>query len=235
MLLDLLAHRLLRARVAARRDAGKHPLQHDSRQRIAVGEVPVGRKRQLARAVGRPHSRALDPYATTAERHLARLVAVAHGNSLRVVLALRAHDLDHLFLPFAEGIAGGNRPELVINWSPDGRRVVLFDRERLRLVDVATAADIPSQPGLTPAYAPVFLDAQTLVVLANCCIGRQQLVTIDVRSGAISPFVELSTPPEIIRRLKPGLLLTVAASGELALVSRGHTRVIARRITAAAG
>lgn len=137
-------------------------------------------------------------------------------------------------IPFAEGIVGGNRPELVINWSPEGQRVVLFDRKRLRLVDVATATDIPSQPALTPAYAPVFLDAYTLVVLANCCIGRQQLVTIDIRSGVIGSFAELSAPPEIIRRLKPGLLLTVTASGELALVSRGRTRVIARGITAAA-
>ena len=46
------ADRLLSAPVAARRDAGKHPLQHHPRQRIAVSEVPVGHKRQLAAAVG---------------------------------------------------------------------------------------------------------------------------------------------------------------------------------------
>ncbi len=36
--LDASADRLLRSRVAARRDAGKHPLQHDPREQITIGE-----------------------------------------------------------------------------------------------------------------------------------------------------------------------------------------------------
>ncbi len=41
-LLDLLADRFLRALVAARRNAGEHPLEHDRGQGVAVGEVAVG-------------------------------------------------------------------------------------------------------------------------------------------------------------------------------------------------
>jgi hypothetical protein len=58
--------------------------------------VPVGRKRHLAHPVGRPDSRALDPNAAIAERHLTRLAAVAHGDPIRV-LTLRTHHLDDFF------------------------------------------------------------------------------------------------------------------------------------------
>jgi hypothetical protein len=40
--------------------------------------------------------------------------------------------------------------------------------------------------------------------------------------------------PEIIRRLKPGVLFAVTTADQLALVSRGDSRVLARGITAAA-
>jgi len=50
----------------------------------------------LRAAVGAAHSGPLDRDAPAAQRHLARLVPVTHGRALRVVLALRAHDLDHL-------------------------------------------------------------------------------------------------------------------------------------------
>jgi hypothetical protein len=35
-----------------------------------------------------------------------------------------------------------------VNWSPDGRRVAVFDGTRIRLVDVATAQNLGSQPGV---------------------------------------------------------------------------------------
>jgi hypothetical protein len=70
---------------------------------------------------------------------------------------------------------------------------------------------------------------------ANCCIGPQLLVAVDIRSGANTPFAQVAAPPEIIRRLRPGLLLTVTAARKLVLVTREHTRVIASGITAVAG
>jgi len=93
-LLELGADRLLRAPVAAGRDAGEHPLQHDLGQRIAVGEVGVGPKRQLAVAIGAAGARPLDRHPAPAERHLARLVAVAHRDPIGILPAPRAYDLD---------------------------------------------------------------------------------------------------------------------------------------------
>lgn len=148
-------------------------------------------------------------------------------------------------IPLGPRVPLGTPPELVINWSPDGRAVAVFDGSRIRLVDVATASDVSSQPGVTgdaagsssrtPSLAPVFLDAHTLVVLADCCVGKQHLLAIDLRSGARTPFADLSSPTESVRRLGRGLLLTVTALDELAVVSSGHFRVIAKSITAAAG
>ena len=135
-------------------------------------------------------------------------------------------------------------PGLVINWSPDGRTIALFDGSTIRLVDAATATTLSSQPALpgyrpalgrTPPLAPVFLNASTLVVLVGCCIGRQQLAAVDLRSGALTPFARLSSPPANIRRLDRRRLLAVTAQNELVIVSRGHTRVFARGLVAAAG
>ena len=94
----VLADRLARAREAARRDAGEHLLEHHPRQRVAVGEVRIGRQRHLALAVGGPGPRPLDRDAPAAERDLAGLVAVTHRGAVRVVLALRADDLVDLLL-----------------------------------------------------------------------------------------------------------------------------------------
>jgi WD40 repeat protein len=139
----------------------------------------------------------------------------------------------------------GTPPELVINWSPDGRRIAIFDGSTIRIVDVANRRDVTAQPAIPSdpvrpgerdtSLAPVFLDANTLVVLADCCIGRQRLVAVDLRSGARTPFAGLSSPAESIRRLKQRRLLTVTALNELAVVSRGRTRVLAKRVITAAG
>src|SRR5207244_445765 len=104
----------------------------------------------------------------------------------------------------------------------------VFDGDRIRLVDVASARNVMSQPSVeggsnyTPPLSPAFLDANTLVVLADCCIGSQHLVAVDLRSGARDPFAVLSSPVENIRRLRSGRFLTVTALNQLALVSRGH-------------
>ena len=97
------------------------------------------------------------------------------------------------------------------------------------------APDVPSQPGIpgNTGLAPVFLDAHTLVVLADCCIGRQHLIAVDLRSGARTAFAEISSPAENIQRSKAGVLLAVTALQELVLVTRGHARVIAGGIYAA--
>ena len=214
-------------------------LKSEQPARLYEVDLATGRKRQIANAV----SPALSPDKT-------RLAYVTTQVRAEIVYrtALVVRDLRNRLaraIPLGPDVPLGTPPELVINWSPDGRAVAVSDGSRIRMVDVASAVDVPSQPGIpgdapstgthTPWAAAVFVNAETLVVLADCCIGRQHLLAIDLRSGASTPFAELSSPTENIRRLKPGLLLTVTALNELALVSRGSARVIAHGITAAAG
>jgi hypothetical protein len=91
--LDVLTDGFLRTRVPPRRHAGEHPLEHDTTQRIAIGEVLVGRQRHLLAVVGAAHPRALHRHASAAERHAAVLMAVTHRAAIGVVAALRTDDL----------------------------------------------------------------------------------------------------------------------------------------------
>jgi hypothetical protein len=129
----------------------------------------------------------------------------------------------------------GTPPELVINWSPDARRIAVFDGSVIRLVDVATATTVESQPSIPGGrgLAPVFLDRQTLVVLTNCCIGRQHLIAIDLRSGARTPFAEIDSPIENVRRVNSQTVLVVTALHRLVRVAPGRARVLGKRILAA--
>src|SRR4029079_2632815 len=79
--------------------------------------------------------------------------------------------------------AGGTPPELLVNWSPDGSRVAIYDGSRIRLVEVRTASDVTSQPLGPRGLAPAFLTNRTMIVLANCCIGHQRLVSVSLDSG----------------------------------------------------
>src|SRR5581483_6048527 len=97
-LLDLGTDRLLHAPVAARRDAGKHPLQHRARQRITIAEVLVRPQPYLRAAVGAARPWPLDRDAATAECHLAALMAVPYSSALPVVLPFRPDDLVDFFL-----------------------------------------------------------------------------------------------------------------------------------------
>ncbi len=138
-------------------------------------------------------------------------------------------------LALAPNVPLGTPPELVINWSPDGRRIALFDGSRIRIVDALSATDVPMQPARPPGeLAPVFADRNTLVVLTGCCIGPQRLVAVDLRSGRHTSFATLSSPVEQVRRVSTSRLLVVTALRELVVASRGHVRVIARRVAAAA-
>jgi hypothetical protein len=93
----LRADRLARAGAAPRREPGQHLLEHVPAEGIARSEVLVGAKRQLVSAVGASDSRPPDCDAPSAERHLARLVPVANGGTLGVVLTPGADDLVDLF------------------------------------------------------------------------------------------------------------------------------------------
>jgi len=95
---DLLADRLARPRVAARRDAREHALEHHVAEPVARGEVPIGLKLDLVLAVGAARPRPADRHPPPTERDLAVLVPVPHRAAVRQVLALRADDLVDLGL-----------------------------------------------------------------------------------------------------------------------------------------
>jgi hypothetical protein len=202
----------------------------DGQARLYEIDLATGAKSQLASAI----SPALSPDLTRlAYVSTDRRVDVVYRTAL-IIRELRTGRAKSI--PLGPDVPMGTPPELVINWSPDGRRIAIFDGDRIRLVDVANANDVMSQPSVPrPSLAPVFLNGHSLAVLADCCTGRQHVVALDLRSGARRAFVTLSSPPENVRRLRSGLLLTVTALNELALVSRRHFRVIARAITAATG
>jgi len=135
-------------------------------------------------------------------------------------------------IPFAPPVTAGTPPEWITNWSPDGTQIALVSGEKTMLVEPATAATVGSQAPIAGS-APAFLNENALVVLANCCIGRQLLDTVDLQTGVRTPFAHLSSPTEFIRRVAPGRFLILTALRELVIVERGRTRVIARGLSSA--
>jgi WD40 repeat protein len=223
---------------ADRRHAFASVLRSDRPARLYRIDLATGARRVVANAISpalSPNRKQLAYVSTRVRSYNVELAAL-------VVRDLRTGRTRSISL--GPGVPLGTPPELVINWSPDGRRLAVFDGRRVRLVVVATARDVGSQPTIpgVPSVssprrwlAPVFIDARTLVVLVDCCIGRQHLVAVDLRSGAQRPFARLSSPIQTVRRLTPGRLLAVTELNELALVRRGATRVVAGGMTAAAG
>ena len=97
-LVDVAADRLTGPRVAARRDAGQHPLEHHVGELVTRREVRIGIQLDLALAVGGPGARPADRHPAAPERDLAALVAVADRGAVAIVSALRADDLVDLGL-----------------------------------------------------------------------------------------------------------------------------------------
>jgi hypothetical protein len=203
-------------------------LATEAGSRLYLVNLATGTKRRFASAI----SPAMSPGRT----HIAYLSVVRrrdiHYKDALVVRSLRTRRVRTIPLSAREAI--GTPPENVINWSPDGRRIAIYDNGSIRIVTVG-ARRLELSPPVAPRslMAPVFIDRNRLVALANCCIGRQRLVTINLRSGSRHPFAVLPAPPETIRRLRDGVLLVTTASGALMIVSHRHTTVIARGVTAA--
>lgn len=135
-------------------------------------------------------------------------------------------------IPLAPPVTAGTPPEWITNWSPDGTQIALVVGGKTMLVEPATAATVGSQASITGS-APAFLNENALVVLANCCIGRQRLDTVNLQTGVRTPFAHLSSPTEFIRRVAPGRFLILTALRELVIVERGRTRVVRREVSSA--
>src|SRR4051794_9852032 len=92
-MVDLIADRLTRPRVAARAHAGQHPFEHHIAEPVARREVRIALQLDLVLAVRRSGARPADRHAPPSERDLTGLMAVAHRSAIRVVAALWADDL----------------------------------------------------------------------------------------------------------------------------------------------
>jgi hypothetical protein len=136
---------------------------------VAIGEVFVGLQRQLVLAVDGPSPRPadLDPPATERDRPI--LVAVANRDSVRVVPALRAHDVVdlrfHQLGQYAEPDADAQREQTLLR-CPDqlAERLLHALREhglrhgRLRDRYVATHGGSSFDLGRSPVTLPCEAD-----------------------------------------------------------------------------
>ena len=103
-----------------------------------------------------------------------------------------------------------------------------------RPVGTSTVASPPMQTTAT-SQTPVYLDANTLVVVYDCWTGYSHLNAFDLRTGKRGAFARLHGPPVDIIRIGTGRLLVVTAAKLLVVASRGHTQQLATRISAATG
>jgi hypothetical protein len=170
-LVDACADRLAGAGVAARGDAGEHPLQHDRGQLVSRGEVAVGDQLDLVLAVGGAGARPAHRHAPAAEGHLAVLVAVTHRGALRDVRALRADDLADLGLQqlvqHPESDAHAHRKQPVLRRADELAERVAHRRGQ---------PSMPSWSAATGAAATVFM-----------AVGPPVLVDFDSHSPRSQP------------------------------------------------
>ena len=196
--------------------------------------LPSGQAREITKGM----SPAVSPDGT---RLAYWKVEVAVDIPYRTALVVRTLSTgDETEYPLSKPAVVETPPGMIINWSPDGTRVVLVGDEGIELVDLKSDRGVPTKgvPGdRTPTgshhLAPVFLDSNTLVVLENCCIGEQHLVTLDLGTGARGDFATVAGPPEAVRRTEDGDLLITTAANVLLRVRSGQVRGVGRGYAAA--
>lgn len=193
--------------------------------------LSTGRKKLLAHGFGAALNPARTKLAYVAVHTPTPYRGFPYETAL-VIRDLRTHKTESI--PLTTHPPPGVPPENVINWSPDGTHIAILGDGYVRLVDVATARTVESQPRV-PGEAPVYLSDHVLVVLSNCCAGGQQhLTAINLQSYAQHNFATISSPDQNVWRIAPGTLLLEDALGELDIVSQHHVKVIATKIQAAA-
>lgn len=198
-----------------------------------IGDAPALFRVNLATGRGSRFADATSAAVSPSGTRVAYLSTVRRNGFYRrdalVVRSLQGNDVRSISLGSTD-VAGS--PLDVINWSPDGRHIVVDDNG-FRVATLGSAGLELGPPIASDLVAPVFLDEHTLVGLANCCTGYQRLVTIDLRTGTRRPFAVVPGPPETIRRLRDGVLLVVTAANKLLVVSHNYKKLIATGVTAA--
>src|SRR3954453_6396790 len=115
---DVAADRLTGAGIAARGDAGQHPLEHHVGEPVARGEVRVRAQLDPPPPIDAARPRPAESDAPPAERDLTSVVAVPNRGTIRVMLALGADDLVdfrlHQLVQHAEPNADAERQQALL-------------------------------------------------------------------------------------------------------------------------
>jgi len=172
-------------------------------------------------------AKAISPSLSPDKTELAYVtVAIQDDIEYRTALVIRDLQTGNLrTIAFPPGVPMDTPPPIIINWSPDGHSIVVFDGTDTRIVNVASAQTVDSQPaipGAARAYAPVFVGPHTLVALLGCCIGSQQLTSIDLDTDAQTPFAQVGSPIENVRWLHGRTLLATTALHRLVRITQGR-------------
>lgn len=195
---------------------------------------------------------AISPTISPNGKRLAYYTVRAEGGiTYCTALAIRTLKSTHVVrIPFRVQPPLGTPSELILNWSPLSDRIVLDSSSSstrhtpnsrvLRVVSVAKARNVESQPAVASAVqpapvAPVFLDATTILADVNCCVGIQRLAAVSASGHSSAPFAHLSAPPIEITKWAHAEVMVVTALGQLELVSRTGVELLASGVRAAAG
>ena len=179
---------------------------------------------------------AISPTVSPADGRLAYVSTAPTQDVLyRTALVVQAGRDPPRQIPLGTPAVVGTPPELVVNWSPDGRRLAIFDQYVVRLVDPAKATSVASQPAVPGRHllAPAFLSSKRLIALIRCCVGPQRLAVINPTTGRRTRFAVLPAPPINLGRVDNGVLFAVTALQQLTLVKKGEVQIIARHVVAA--
>jgi hypothetical protein len=95
------------------------------------------------------------------------------------------------------------------------------------LVNVRTAKSVVSSAALPgDLVAPVYPNVGSIGADTNCCIGSQQLVTLDLRTDREAKFARLSTPVQTVQRIGRATLLITDAVNELVRLTKGRVHLL---------
>jgi Tol biopolymer transport system component len=162
-----------------------------------------------------------------------------HPDGTQLVVAARRRDGECLL--WRVDVAGGvstrisDRPVIgdpILRFfiSPDGNRVVALDSNRVLTIFPLDGGAPRMVPGAAPGHIPVGwgMDNSVFVINNHIDSSRQQVIRIDLESGATEPFREIGPPDPIGVESIGAIEMTADGSAALYCVFRrlGHINVV---------
>jgi hypothetical protein len=127
---------------------------------------------------------------------------IARRNDICYVVGIAVMDLDTGSVrPFelATPVPDSGPPDWNLSWAPSGDRVAYRDEAGVRvlnLLDGDTAAALVVAPSLA---LPAFVDDTHIAGLRGCCTGPQEVVIVDLATGATASWFMLDVPPMVLK------------------------------------